>query len=98
MGYEFDVTLNKAIDRYVGRPVRHKSGDEPELLVFNAVCFRERLLSDGLISPDTSDKLIQLILQWSERLPPETGESPPANEFARFESRCPITDITFLFK
>jgi hypothetical protein len=95
MGYEFDVTLSKALDRYMVRQLHRRTGDDLELLVFNGVCFREDLFKDGLISSDTGVRLAQVGIEWSKEQ--SGGAEDPFGKPTLFESRCPITDAAVFF-
>ena len=60
MGYEFDATILSASDRYQAREMHSRSEDEWELMLLNAVCFREGLLQEGHISEKTKQALAQV--------------------------------------
>ena len=96
MGYEFDITLRMAAQRFLVREIHKRSGDDVELLVFNAVCFRNRLFEDEIITPETRNSLGEVAFAWVRTPVPDVAAY--MQKLAVFEARCPLTDPGVMYK
>ena len=96
MGYEFDITLRMAAQRFLVKETHRRSGDDVELLVFNAVCFRNRLLEDEIITPETQKSLSEVAFAWLRTPVPDMGVY--MQKLALFDAQCPLTDPGVMYK
>ena len=97
MGYEFDITLRMAARRFLVKENHRRSGEDVEFLVFNAVCFRDRLFEEELITPETQNTLCEAASSWVRNpLPASAGAYAPT--LALFDARCPVTDVSIMYK
>jgi hypothetical protein len=97
MGYEFDITLRMAARRFVVKENHRRSSEDVEFLVFNAVCFRNRLFEEELITPETQNTLCEAARSWVRNpVPASAGAFAPT--LALFDARCPVTDVSIMYK
>lgn len=66
-------------------------------MAFNAVCFRDRLLADGIITEQTRRVLKNVGFEWKQPAPVKEGKPVPATGVADYDSLCPVTDVKSLY-
>jgi len=99
MGYEYDPTIMGLVRHFVDKNfhAHFKTKDEFELMAFNAVCFRDRLLADGIITEQTRRVLKNVGSEWKQPVPVKEGEPVPTTGVADYDSLCPVTDLKSLY-
>ncbi len=97
LGYEYDITIAQFADRFVYKNTHVRTKEEFELMVFNAVCFRERLQADGIITEETRMIFNRVALEWVDTPSVQGGKAEYDARMADYDSKCPVTDIWFFY-
>jgi len=87
---DFERVLTRLLPDFSPKSFARQHGSEVNLLVFNAVAFRDELAADRLISPDMRFKLEQTAIEWER----SRAQSAPQLVHA-LDTRSPIvpTDL-----
>lgn len=96
LGYEYNITMEGAIGNYLVKDMHARSNDEFELMMFNAVCFRDRLRADGIITDAACKKLSDVAFEWTKP-PSGEGKSTHAARLAEYDGKCPIADLKTIY-
>jgi len=93
LGPDINSILAKYLPLYLSRNITVRCDEALELLLFNAMCFRQQLLEANMIQNDTWKKLRNAATAWGD-FKEGLGEGEPA--FKRlirgFDAQCPLCD------
>jgi hypothetical protein len=96
MGYDFDITLSKLSEAFLVRKGHIRLDENIELMMFNSVCFREKLHEDGLIKDATLRGFEWIGSEWTEvAIPPREPEF--RYRLSRFDQRCPVEKLDSIY-
>jgi hypothetical protein len=93
LGTDLDSILAKYLPLYLSRNTSVRCDQELELLLFNAMCFRQQLIEANMIQNDTWKKLRNAATAWGD-FKAGLGEGEPAYRrlIRGFDAQCPFCD------